>query len=355
MLYRECFQHLYEIERKRIPDTPKGHLRLQRLERPVSWPGDHHDSNLYPHYPPLYEAISRHEGVPVNKIVVGAGIESLVRDLVMLSCDPGDGFMFTWPTCAMFDIYARVFGAEAQHLITDPDDWMNAVKVVTAVRELKPKLLLLPNPGQPVEVCFDLAYMREIARACLEEQCVFAVDEAYYGFGAPSALPLIDEFDNVVVLRTFSKAWGIAGLRVGFAMGSHAAVHPLEACRLSGEVTGMSSFAVRQLIEHFEPVVLPGIADIIAGREWLRDALRKRGFDARGQWANHVLVRVGSPDVTARVVAGLRERGIHVKGDYSPPLDHHVLVTAGPPSMMKEFYDHFVDVFSRCRQEEVPA
>src|SRR6185369_7641727 len=99
MLYRRCFQHLYQIERKRIPPTPEHHMRLQRLERPEPWEHElrarmwdmpANASNHYPDYAPFYSRLSEFAGVPKEKIVVGAGIEGLIKDLVELCCDPGD-------------------------------------------------------------------------------------------------------------------------------------------------------------------------------------------------------------------------------------------------------------------------
>jgi histidinol-phosphate aminotransferase len=353
VLYASRWQHLYGIERRRIPATLDGDLRLHRLERPLPWPEavwpqkDHLER--YPDYPPLYHRLAARYGVRMDQIVIGAGSEDLIRTLVLLSCDPGDGFAYTWPTCAMFELYAQIFNTDDIKITTYPDQRLPVERVASIAGAWKPgatskvKLLLLPNPGQPVETCFRLDELRVIARQCHRYDTVFAIDEAYFGFGAPTALPLIDEFDNVVVLRTMSKALGAASIRVGCAIGQDRVIKPLEAIRLSGEVSGLSMRAATRLLAHWADVVEPGVQEIIKGRDWLRDHLIAAGFLASGQWANHVLVDMRSSSEARYVRDTLRGRGIHIKGDFPAPLDRHVLITAGPVSMMETFFSAFMD------------
>jgi histidinol-phosphate/aromatic aminotransferase/cobyric acid decarboxylase-like protein len=349
MIYSPRWKHLYEIERTRIPPTPEGDLRLQRLERPEAWPDElwprADKINLYPNYPPLIKRLSVFCGVPPEQIVLGLGIEDFIRTLVFLCCEPGDGFAFTWPTCAMFEIYGKVFQTRTYKIIAHPQVFPPASHIASYASEVK--LILLPNPGQPVESCYGLNDLRTIASACRQCDTVFAVDEAYFGFGGPSALPLIDEFDNVVVLRTFSKAFGGAGLRVGYAMGQPKVIRPLNAIRLSGEITGPSIRAASRLLANWADVVEPGIREVMAGRDWLRERLIEDGFKASGQLANHVLLELQSVGEMRRIVDGLLSLGVHVKGNYPAPLDKHVLITAGSPALMRTFYERFIEVAAK--------
>jgi histidinol-phosphate/aromatic aminotransferase/cobyric acid decarboxylase-like protein len=209
-------------------------------------------------------------------------------------------------------------------------------------------LLLLPNPGQPVDTCYTVDELRSLAFKCMWNDCVFAIDEAYYGFGAPTALELINECENVVILRTFSKAFGAAGIRLGYAVGSPRAIHPLDAIRLSGEVAGPSMRAAARLLAYYPDEILAGINQVIEGRDWLKASLRKFGYKARGDWANHVLLDLGSANEMRRICAAMDARGVHVKGNYPPPLDRHLLITAGPLPLM----ERFLDVFDECRREQ---
>jgi len=179
-----------------------------------------------------------------------------------------------------------------------------------------------------------------IARRCTEIGAVFALDEAYYGFGAATSLNLINEFNNLVILRTFSKAFGAAAIRVGYAVGHPIAIKPLDAIRESGEIAGPSLHAAVQLMRHWATHIVPGIAEITAGRDWLRKALQNLGYEADGSVANHVLVKI-EQETAAALGARLQAKGAHVKFGYPAPLDRHLLITAGPISLMREFYSVF--------------
>jgi len=337
MFYRECFQHLYKVKRVRIPPTPAGDLRLHRLERPEPWerwPA----TNFYPDYAAFYRRLAEFIGFPAENFVAGNGIEDLIRSLVMLSCDPGDGLAYTAPTCAMFGLYAEIFGARKVEIATSPDHLLTTRDVCRAMSK-GVKLLILPNPGQPVDSCFSLDELRSIARHCRDVGAILAVDEAYHGFGAPTALPLVAEFENLVVLRTFSKAFGAAALRVGFAVGQFTAIQPLEASRPSGELSGPAMATAVAMMNSYQATILPGVAKVIEGRDWLRDQLTEDGFKARGSFANHVLVKV--PGGGFETAQALRDRHVHVRGSFAAPLDQHILVTAGPLPLMKRFYSVF--------------
>lgn len=319
---------------------------MHRLERPLPWPNplwpkvDHIER--YPHYPPFIHRLATFLSVPPGDIVLGLGIEDFIRTLFLLCTEAGDTVMFTHPTCAMFDVYCNVFNVKAKHLDTSPDwDW-DGLAVVEQVHLWRPKLLILPYPGQPVEGSMELSDLRLIAEECRKVDCVFALDEAYAYFGAASALQLYKEFDNTVVLRTFSKAFGGAGLRVGCAIGQHKVTKPIDAIRLSGEITGPSIRACTRLLAFWSDVVQPGVKDVCDGRDWLREKFAAAGYKARGHRANHVLVGFENAAEAKLVLDGLLRHGIHVKGDYPSPLDRHLLITAGPIDMMHKVWDAVV-------------
>lgn len=348
-MFRSCFQHLAGIERRRIPATPAGDMRLHRLERPEPWSplliealntaAKWDEVQQYPDYAPFYARLSRFIGVPANRIVVGAGIEEFIRCLVMLCCDPGEKVAFTYPTCAMFDIYARVFGARAMHIDVDPVAPLSAIDIGGKLY-LDTRLVILPSPGQPVDTCYPIEDLRLLARHCDIIGAILVVDEAYHGFGAPTAIPLIDEFDNVVVLRTFSKAFGAASLRVGFAVAGEKITRALDAVRASGEISGPSLRAATVLMDRWEDEVLPGISEVIAGRDSLRRTLERDGYRVRGTNANHVLIDMGSPDKARATAAWLHQAGVHVRVNVAP-CDAWLMVTSGGRELMGRFYEAF--------------
>jgi histidinol-phosphate/aromatic aminotransferase/cobyric acid decarboxylase-like protein len=349
MMFAKRFQHLGAIERRRIVMPSGVKMRLNRLERPEPWPEEllqaiGNSASLdtlhqYPAYPAFYERLAAFVGVKPDEVVVGAGIEEHIRNLFMLCVEPGDKVAFLWPTCAMFEVYARAFGAEVVRIVTYPD---HALQVDDVVNELPHdlKLLILVNPGQPVETCFGYAAIREIAEVCERVGAVCAIDEAYHGCGAPTMIGVARDHENMVVLRTFSKAFGAASIRLGYAVGGPKIIGAMNAVRQSGEVSAFSMRVATLLMDRFETDIRPGIEAICEGRNRLRErVIGELGLKAWGQWANHVLIEFPDRGVKHVTMLTLWDQGILTKADFPAPLDDHMLVTAGAPALMDAFFD----------------
>lgn len=323
-------------------------MRLHRLERPEQWQPELLEAiwqaqkpiNHYPDYDEFHSRLARFAGVSKHELVLGAGIEDFIRNLFLL-CGQANVVAYTWPTCAMFDIYAEVFSADPHRIVFTPEEPITVDRVIGGLPP-ETTLLILPNPGQPVETVFSLGEMTAIATHCHKIGAVLAVDEAYHGFGADTSLPLLDRFENVVILRTFSKAFGAAGIRVGYAIGRHAIIRALDAIRLSGEIAGPSLTAATVLMDHWDSHVKRGVQDICDGRDWLRETLIEAGFETSGYFANHVLVDMGSQERAESVAAKLLAEGVHVRQN-KPPVDEHLMVTCGSVPLMQRFFGKFLE------------
>lgn len=346
MMFARRFQHLCEIERKRIIMPDGLRMRLNRLERVEPWPEalQHAIANSaalgtlqqYPAYQAFYERLAAFNGLRPDQIVVGAGIEEFIRSLFMLCIEPGDKVAFFWPTCAMFEIYARVFGAEIVRIAVDPGDWLSLDQFIGQLPQ-DLKLLILVNPGQPIDTYVTPDAVHVIADVCRQRGAILAVDEAYHGFGAPTSIAANVEHENIVVLRSFSKAFGAASIRLGWATGSPEMVAALDAVRQSGEVSTFSMHVATVLMDNYPNLVGPEIAAICMGRDRLRHRIEAElGLKARGRWANHVLIE---HEDAAAIANRLAARGILVRAGMPAPLDRHILVSCGGPELMDEFFD----------------
>lgn len=360
-MYLPRYRHLYDIQRLRIPERKQGPggLRLHRNEKPGNWPKDLLEriftsvpDNLLQRYPdvgPFYAKLAGFLGVPIENVLVTAGIEEAIRTILTLSCDPGDTFVST-PGYAMYEVYGRIFGLNLQQITYIPDRLMLATEFCAKI-PAGTKVVFLPNPSQPVENCFDLDSLHEIARYCHSRRMLFAVDEAYHFFGGSTALPLINQFENLLVMRSFSKAFGAASLRLGYVVGSSQALAPLSSFRLAHEANALTMHAGSVLLDCFESHVKPNIEDICEGREFLRRAAHEHGLSAWGSVSNNVLIDLGDNVKMRAVTKALEAKEVYVKGGFSPPLDHHILVTCGPKDMMSRFFD----VLLECLKGQKPA
>jgi len=353
-MYLDRYQHLYDLHRARIKEPDNIVMRLHRLEKPEPWSGEVLDKifktfpeqkfQQYPNFDLYYSQLSQFIGVPEDRFVITSGIDETIKSLMTLCCEPGDKVAVTWPGYAMYEVYAKIFGVELVRIICEPEHFMLPDRLIENL-STKTKVLFLPNPGQPVENCFDIDQLRQIAEFCEKNGILFVVDEAYYYFGSDTALSLTNKYENLLVLRTFSKAFGAASLRVGYASGSERAIKPLMAFRMAGEASTLALHAMSILIQNFDQIVIKSISDIIDGRNYLRDfAINELNLPAWGNKASYVLLGMENNKHMANVVTRLERRGIYVKGHYPPPLDKYILVTCGARQLVKEFAQHFKDV-----------
>jgi len=350
VLYSSYYQQTYGVERKRIVMPSGVKLRLNRGERPDQMPRPllntiYANQRLgyvqrYPSYQQFYERLSTFIGFPAEQIVVGAGIEELIRNLMLLAGDRGAAVL--WPTCAMYDIYAQAFGVDLLRITTDPNRTLDITEVMHSVRK-GVGVLFLPNPGQPVETCYQLGELESLANWCWVNNIVLAVDEAHHGFGAPTALPLVHKFDNVIVMRTFSKFFGAASIRVGFAVGQARVIKPLHAVRASGEIAGPSMQIATTLLDNYAEVWAWAGRTSLA-RDLTRNMLVECGLKVKGKYGFSLLIEAPSPDEAARVAEELASRGTYVKQSFAPPVERHLLAAVGDPPMMKTFMDQLKEI-----------
>tara|TARA_R110002167_G_C12703706_1_gene654019 strand:- start:4757 stop:5833 length:1077 start_codon:yes stop_codon:yes gene_type:complete len=346
MRLNPAFAHLGGIARPRIENAAFYKMRLQRNEKPFVWPvdvraaiADAIDPNLLNHYPdplPFLRELQQFIGLNENQLVVTMGIDEAIRSIILLY-SAGDDIFAHPPGYAMYDVYGEILGRRKHKITYHPDTFLGPKDLCQSLPD-DLRILFLPNPSQPVENCFDLDALRKIADWCQINNVLFVIDEAYSLFGAETGLPLVESHDNVLVLRTFSKAFGAAGLRLGFAAGCEKLISPLNGFRLAHESSSFSLHAGRLLLQNFDAWVKPNIDAVCAGRDQLREQCRAAGLWANGHCGNYVLIKLG--DKTQHVVDDLTAQGIFVKGPFKGPLANYILVTCGPPEMMAEFYEY---------------
>lgn len=353
-MFRDCFQHLSQIERKRIVTADNVVLRLNRGERPYPHNTDvmlavNHAAIMavlrveqYPSYQAFYEKLATFINFPKDQIVVGAGIEEFIRTIVMLTCDPGDKMAVLWPTCAMYDIYAKAFGAVLVPIIHRPSERIDPIEFVHHL-PANTKVVFLPNPGQPVETHFRYAQIRLIADILAKRDTLLVVDEAHYGFGADTAIDLVNRCDNIIVMRTFSKFFGAASIRVGYAVSCRAVTKVLDAVRPSGEITGVSMAVASVLMDNVR-LLYDDAKETARVRDWLRDHINDFGYRAWGRVGFSILIEMPSSAFALRAAEGLASHGVYVKAGFPSPIDHCLLFSVGDAEMAMVFMDKFREV-----------
>lgn len=206
--------------------------------------------------------------------------------------EDGDYVIHTSPTFAMYPVYSKMFGAithEIHYTSTALGPYLAVADIKHYLASLKPKLLCLPNPDSPTGTALAENEIIDILSVCEDTGTVLLVDEAYHPFYAWSAIDLTKISKNVIVARTFAKAWGAAGLRVGYAVAHPSTISYLHKMRPMYEVSSFAVEFVAKAISHAAEMEA-SVERIKAGKAYFLEFLRSKGFPVLDTHANFVHV-----------------------------------------------------------------
>lgn len=291
--------------------------------------------NLYPDAGAqhLKQAIRKAVVLPDNMdILLGNGSDEIIQILAMALARPGAVLLGVEPSFVMYKMIAAFTGMRYVGVPLTEDFSLDVEAMLEAIRRERPALVFIAYPNNPTGNLFDASAVRRIIEAA---PGLVVLDEAYYAFARDSFLPELGRYDNLVVMRTFSKL-GMAGLRLGFLAGPAAWLGQLEKLRLPYNVGVLPQQVACKLLERHE-VLLQQAEQIKRDRHWLYERLVGT-VDVRAypSEANFILFRV--PNATA-VFEALKQRGILIKNlsGGHPALMDCLRVTVGTAEQNEQF------------------
>lgn len=291
----------------------------------------------YPAVDELEDELAAAVGLPKARLLVTQGIDPAVKALHQAYIRAGDGVVILDPSYAMYDVYARMFGAIATRVGYDDDLEADGDLLLESIVQ-GVKLVMLANPNQPTGTVLADEVLRAALMRCADVGALLVVDEAYSFFSPATAWPLLDESPNAVVLRSYSKA-GLAGVRLGYVAGAEEVLQALFKVRSAAEVNAFAILCGRTLLRHPE-VIEELVRETEAGRELLAARAEQLGLTPLRCWANFTQIRLNGRAEPAAVVETLRGLGWLVKGPSSTPaLRDCIRVTLGGPELMARFAD----------------
>lgn len=348
MIEKRFKPHLVKIERKRTSvgrDMEKG-LRFDRNERVTNFPKKiikdmlnylpDYSFSAYPDTESLYGKLSNWLRVKTEEIYITNGITEGIRIVFETLISPNDKVIITSPTYPMYKIYSEIYQANYTP-VSFRDDLSLDLSSLSNSIDNNTCLVCLPNPNLPIEHVFSLKEIRMIADKCRACGSVLVVDEAYGFFGAESAVPLIKEYDNIIIFQTFSKAFGLAGIRLGYIISAQKNISYLMKTRSLVESNGISMAIGEYMLDHPE-IMKKYTAEVKEGAEYVKQQLTMFGYRFHGgNYTNGMLIFLENKDATEKLLSCLKDKKIYLRGSFESPVDNCVRLTLGPKSAMKKF------------------
>ena len=183
---------------------------------------------------------------------------------------------------------------------------------------------------------FNFDELTILAKKCLEHSSLLVVDEAYYHFSEVSAINLLDEFENVIIVRTFSKAFGVAGLRLGYTIAQDQTITYLKALKHIYEVNSITAAIGVYLIENLH-IMKNYVDDVNKGRDILSSYFSSVGCNLHGLHSNTLLVELPKEYNCNKIEQVAKDAGYLIKSQVIYPTMNHLRITLGPPDQMQSF------------------
>ena len=276
----------------------------------------------------LHEHLALFASWRADGVIAGNGSNELIQATVMVTIGEGTRVLISEPTFALYRQVTTVLGGAIISIPLTNRFQFDVQALLKFVVDERPDVVILCSPNNPTGCVIADDDLREILRRA---PGLVIIDEAYHEFARRSVVPLLNEFENLVVLRTFSKAMALAGLRLGYLLASPALVTEIRKAVLPYNLNAFSQTAAEVAVELYERELDPVVEKIIAERQRLFDSLRAiRGLEPIASQANFMIVRsLISP---AEVFNELVERDILIR-DVSgyPMLSEYFRVSVGTP------------------------
>jgi histidinol-phosphate aminotransferase len=278
---------------------------------------------------PVEKIVAAYLGLPPDQVLLTNGVDEAIHLLCEAYLDPADEVVIVTPTFGMYEVLAAATGARVRTVQCE-GEFRFPLEGTLRARNANTRLIAIASPNNPTGTAATRDEILEICRATPNSAVL--VDEAYYEFHGTSVLPEISSAPNLFVARTFSKAYGLAGLRAGILAGAAEQVRAVRRVASPYNVNAVALLALPAALEDRD--YLAGyVSQIQAGRERLQSKLETIGVRYWPSQANFVLLYVGPRH--REFVEAMRQRGILVRDRSSDPgCDGCVRITIGTREQM---------------------
>jgi histidinol-phosphate aminotransferase len=310
-------------------------------------------SNWYgdPESVELRDALAQRHGAARENITIGSGIDDLMSLIVRTFCAPGECALATDGTYPTWTYHVRAYGV--RHVTAPPTAaaTIDVDALLAHAAELKPRIVYVANPDNPSSAFVEASELARL-RAGLAGGVLLVLDEAYADFVAPDRLPPEALDPGTIRLRTFSKAYGLAGVRAGYAIADAAYGAAFQKIRQHFGVNRTAQIGALAALRD-DAYKASVVAEVARGREEYAELGRRLGTRTLPSATNFVCFEIGTREQAESMVATLLELGVFVRKPYAPPIDGFIRVTVGTPAERAAFGGIFAAALERVREGAV--
>ena len=280
----------------------------------------------------LVNAIATYHGLKPEQVFVGVGSDDVLAMSFLTFFNSEKPILFPDITYSFYDVWAELYKIPYKQPKLDEDFCIRKEDYM-----VENGGIIFPNPNAPTGVCEDLEFIESILKE--NQDVIVIIDEAYIDFGGVSALELLPKYENLLVVRTFSKSRSMAGMRIGYAMGSEELIHALNVVKHSYNSYTMNQPSLVFGVEAVKDDVYfkETLGKIIKTREEAKVKLAELGFECLDS-ASNFLFAAHKRVPAKQIFTELKEEGIFVRYFNSARIDNYLRITVGTPEEMEKLY-----------------
>ena len=295
------------------------------------------DLRTYPENNEIYLRLAKWLKVKSSNVILTEGADGGLLRIFNVFISGKDKVVALEPSFAMYPLYCKMFNAKyipfKVNLNSQKDYFNDFVKFI---KKNKPKLVAIANPNQPVEVMFNLNQLESICKITKKNKCLFIVDEAYYHYNKISAIKLIKKFENLVVVRTFSKAFGLAGLRIGYSIANKKLIGLMKSIKPIYEINSFNIKIIHFFLNNIK-IMKKNVFLINKSKKFLFNELKKMNIRSLGKYSNTVMVELKNDKLAKEIQQKLFKKKFIIRQMQVDGKKNYIRITLGSPKIVKKF------------------
>ncbi|CEN25738.1 pyridoxal phosphate-dependent aminotransferase [Paraclostridium sordellii] len=335
------------LYRTRYKESRKKFLRLDMNENPEGIPKEFLEEVLneitpeylamYPETDTLIDLLAKLLKVSDSDICLTNGSDDAMRLSFEVFGEPGKNVISVSPSFEMYSVYAKMYGMNHSKVLYNEkfevkvEDMLNLIDQDTSI-------VVMLNPNSPVGNNWNEEQIRMVIEKAKINGAIVIIDEAYYQFYPTSFINLLNEYDNVMIFRTFSKLFSIAGCRIGYIVSNENIINMIKNASPTYSINSVAIKFAEKILEN--PYITKNlIYREKQGREYLISKLELKGYEFYNNGANYILIK--SKKTPTEVFENLKNKNILIKTYSNPILEKWIRVTTGSISTMERFWREF--------------
>ncbi|MDD6400413.1 MAG: histidinol-phosphate transaminase [Lachnospiraceae bacterium] len=278
----------------------------------------------------LVEALAKYHHVDSNQVFVGVGSDDVLAMSFMTFFNSDKEILFPDITYSFYDVWAELFNIPYKQIPVDKD-----FRIIKSDYFIPNGGIVIANPNAPTGIAEPLSFIEDIVKN--NPDSIVIVDEAYVDFGGETSLPLVDKYDNVVVVRTFSKSRSMAGVRIGYAISNSKLIKYLNDVKYSYNSYTMNMPSLALGVESIadEEYFQAMIKKVVDTREWFVKEINKLGFTCPKSSTNFVFATHKSVPATD-IFKAARENNIILRHFSNERINNYLRITIGTKEEMEK-------------------